>query len=95
MERAFGRDWARRGPPAPSNSEALFYGPDQLRCRAFTYGASVRGSERKRATVRVGKVGNFYNNIVALHSGAGDVTVDTQAIAAALLRPLSGDAKDV
>jgi hypothetical protein len=55
----------------------------------------VRGSERKRDTVRAGNVRNFYNNIVAPHSGPGDVTVDTHAIAAALLRPLSGDAKDV
>jgi hypothetical protein len=41
------------------------------------------------------KVRSFYNNIVAPMSQHGDVTVDTHAIAAALLRPLSGDAKDV
>jgi hypothetical protein len=35
------------------------------------------------------KVRNFYNNIVSPMSDQGDVTIDTHAIAAALLRPLS------
>lgn len=39
------------------------------------------------------KVRNFYNNIVAPMSPRGDVTIDTHAIAAALLQPLAG--KDV
>ena len=41
------------------------------------------------------KVRSFYNNIISPYSEHGDVTVDTHAIAAALLRPLSGDARDV
>ena len=41
------------------------------------------------------KVRNFYNNIIAPNSPARDVTVDTHAIAAGLLRPLSGAAKEV
>jgi hypothetical protein len=36
------------------------------------------------------KVRNFYNNIVAPNSDKGDVTIDTHAIAAGLLRPLGG-----
>ena len=36
------------------------------------------------------KVRSFYNNIVAPHAPNGDVTVDTHAVGAALLRPLSG-----
>jgi hypothetical protein len=40
------------------------------------------------------KVRNFYNNILNPNAATGDVTVDTHAIAAALLRPLSGSDKD-
>lgn len=36
------------------------------------------------------KVRNFYNNIISPNARSGDVTIDTHAIAAALLRPLSG-----
>jgi hypothetical protein len=41
------------------------------------------------------KVRNFYNNIVAPNSQHGDVTIDTHAIAAANLRPMAGEDKDV
>lgn len=41
------------------------------------------------------KVRNFYNNIVSPNSRHGDVTMDTHAIAAALLRPLSGSSLEV
>jgi hypothetical protein len=41
------------------------------------------------------KVRNFYNNIVAPDSRQSDVTIDTHAIAAALLRPLSGNDREV
>ncbi|HEY3623729.1 MAG TPA: hypothetical protein VGL12_15310, partial [Roseiarcus sp.] len=41
------------------------------------------------------KMRNFYNNIVAPNSDKGDVTVDTHAIAAANLRPMAGEDKDV
>jgi hypothetical protein len=40
------------------------------------------------------KVRNFYNNILNPNAQTGDVTIDTHAIAAALLRPLSGSDKD-
>jgi hypothetical protein len=40
------------------------------------------------------KVRNFYNNILNPNAPTGDVTIDTHAIAAALLRPLSGADKD-
>ena len=36
------------------------------------------------------KVRSFYNNIIEPNSANGDVTIDTHAVAAALLRPLSG-----
>jgi hypothetical protein len=40
------------------------------------------------------KVRNFFNNIIAPHHGH-DVTIDTHAIAAALLRPLGGGSTEV
>jgi hypothetical protein len=41
------------------------------------------------------KIRNFYNNIIDPMSKDKDVTMDTHAIAAALLMPLSGNAKQV
>jgi len=41
------------------------------------------------------KVRNFYNNIADPQSPYGDVTMDTHAIAAGLLRPLSGSSLEV
>ena len=41
------------------------------------------------------KVRNFYNNIYDPKAAGGHVTIDTHAVAAALMRPLSGAAKEV
>lgn len=41
------------------------------------------------------KVRNFYNNIFAPDSPGGEVTIDTHAVAAALLRPLAGSDLEV
>ncbi len=41
------------------------------------------------------KVRNFYNNIYNPNSPFGDVTIDTHAVAAGLLRPLSGNSLEV
>lgn len=41
------------------------------------------------------KVRNFYNNLLAPNSARGDVTIDTHAVAAGLLRPLSGTSPEV
>lgn len=41
------------------------------------------------------KVRNFFNNILSPNSSRGDVTIDTHAIAAGLLRPLSGASTEV
>jgi Inorganic Pyrophosphatase len=41
------------------------------------------------------KVRNFYNNLLSPNSKLGDVTIDTHAVAAALLRPLSGQSVEV
>jgi hypothetical protein len=41
------------------------------------------------------KVRNFYNNILAPDAPHGDVTIDTHAVAAALIRPLSGSSPEV
>lgn len=41
------------------------------------------------------KVRNFYNNLIAPNSLSGDVTIDTHAVAAGLLRPLAGDDMEV
>jgi hypothetical protein len=41
------------------------------------------------------KIRNFYNNIIDPMSKDGDVTIDTHAVAAALLLPLSGNSTEV
>ncbi len=41
------------------------------------------------------KVRSFYNNIFSPNDAVGDVTIDTHAVAAALLRPLSGKSIEV
>lgn len=41
------------------------------------------------------KVRNFYNNIYAPTDPAGHVTIDTHAVAAGLMRPLSGNSREV
>ena len=41
------------------------------------------------------KVRNFFNNILAPDAPHGDVTIDTHAVAAALIRPLSGSSAEV
>lgn len=41
------------------------------------------------------KVRNFYNNILLPNSANGHVTIDTHAVAAGLLRPLSGSSTEV
>ena len=41
------------------------------------------------------KVRSFYNNIIDPKNTNGDVTIDTHAVAAALLRPLSGKSMEV
>jgi len=41
------------------------------------------------------KVRNFYNNIYAPADPSGHVTIDTHAVAAGLLRPLSGKSREV
>lgn len=41
------------------------------------------------------KVRNFYNNLLDPQSQRGDVTIDTHAVAAGLLRPLSGNSLEV
>ena len=41
------------------------------------------------------KVRSFYNNILDPNGPRGDVTIDTHAVAAALLRPLSGNSLEV
>ena len=41
------------------------------------------------------KVRSFYNNIYAPNDSSGNVTIDTHAVAAGLLRPLSGKSREV
>lgn len=41
------------------------------------------------------KVRSFYNNIYAPNDPSGNVTIDTHAVAAGLLRPLSGSSREV
>jgi hypothetical protein len=59
---------------------------------------SVEATDPKELSELMGekhKVRNFYNNIISPNSKHGDVTMDTHAIAAALLRPLSGSSLEV
>ena len=58
----------------------------------------IRDPSYENVTVAMGakhKVRNFYNNIVDPDGPHGDVTIDTHAVAAALLRPLGGSATEV
>jgi hypothetical protein len=41
------------------------------------------------------KVRSFYNNLISPNSAAGDVTVDTHAVAAGLLRPVTANSVEV
>ena len=53
---------------------------------------------RENINARLGgehKVRNFYNNIYDPHSELGHTTIDTHAVAAGLLRPLSGNTREV
>lgn len=58
----------------------------------------IRNSNYENISSSLGaqhKVRNFYNNILAPNAPHGDVTIDTHAVAAAQLRPLSQADKDV
>lgn len=50
---------------------------------------------RSRIAGGAHKVRSFFNNIAAPYSPGGDVTIDTHAVAAALLRPLGGTTHEV
>lgn len=57
-----------------------------------------RDGSRENISLSLGeehKVRNFYNNIIAPMSDAGEVTIDTHAVAAGLLMPLGGSAVEV
>lgn len=51
--------------------------------------------ERSKIAGGAHKVRSFFNNIAAPYAKGGDVTVDTHAVAAALLRPLGGTTHEV
>lgn len=56
------------------------------------------GGDRDKISAAMGdrhKVRSFYNNILDPHSANEDVTMDTHAVGAALLRPLSGSSTAV
>ena len=60
--------------------------------------AILRDGSRENISSMLGtqhKVRSFYNNILAPDSSSGDVTIDTHAVAAAMLRPLSAAATEV
>lgn len=60
--------------------------------------AAVRDGSKKNISKVIGsmhKVRNFYNNIVSPMSDRGEVTIDTHAVAAALMQPHGGSAKEV
>ena len=58
----------------------------------------AKDSSRKNISASLGfqhKVRNFFNNLAFPDSTKGDVTIDTHAVAAALLSPLSGSSTEV
>lgn len=58
----------------------------------------IENSSRESISELMGdkhKVRSFYNNIAAPKADAGDVTIDTHAVAAGLLRPLAGSHAEV
>jgi GNAT superfamily N-acetyltransferase len=60
--------------------------------------AIIEDGSLRNISTRLGsehKVRSFYNNILVPGSENGHVTIDTHAVAAALLRPLSGSAVEV
>lgn len=60
--------------------------------------AAESGGDKAILTPLMGsqhKVRSFYNNILDPNGSAGDVTIDTHAVAAGLLKPLSGQATEV
>jgi hypothetical protein len=60
--------------------------------------AIIEDGSLRNISARLGsehKVRSFYNNILVPGSENGHVTIDTHAVAAALLRPLSGSAVEV
>ena len=60
---------------------------------AKAVGALESGGDRATLSKLMGqkhKVRNFYNNILSPYASKGDVTIDTHAVAAGLLRPLAG-----
>ncbi len=60
--------------------------------------SAIGNPTRDNVSERMGekhKVRNFYNNILAPKAPWGDVTIDTHAVAAALIRPLSGSSPEV
>jgi len=65
---------------------------------AKAVGAIESGGDRAKLSKLMGerhKVRNFYNNILSPYSSKGDVTIDTHAVAAGLLRPLAGASLEV
>ena len=59
---------------------------------------ALRNQNRDMVSAAMGekhKVRNFYNNILAPDAPHGDVTIDTHAVAAGLIRPLSGASAEV
>ena len=60
--------------------------------------AVIRNPSYENVSLQMGarhKVRNFYNNIISPNNNKGDVTIDTHAVAAALLRALSGSSVEV
>jgi hypothetical protein len=55
----------------------------------------TNGTEAETIAGFVHKVRNFYNNLLVPNSTRGDVTIDTHAVAAALLRPVAGKDTEV
>jgi hypothetical protein len=78
-----GEQWKVVWPPFPNIAKAL----SVIRDPSIENISKMMGSNHK--------VRNFYNNIIAPNAQHGDVTIDTHAVAAALLRPLAGSDPEV
>lgn len=79
-------DWYRKANGEPVANRWQSFGATMKAIQIF------KNPEVRNISELIGanhKVRSFYNNLIAPLSAGGDVTIDTHAVAAALLRPLS------
>ena len=87
------KDQARKGEPGSMGKVAWGSFGEISKAVSVIRDGSIENISNKLGGQH--KVRNFYNNIFNPMSEHGDVTIDTHAVAAALLRPLAGGSDEV